>query len=190
MLKQQNDTLVCYLSQIGQYEQLTEEDEQTASKLELVLHNLKLAVHIAKSYARNSDELLDRIQDANLGLMQAAENYDSTRGKFSVCASYYIRASIRNKLTDNYGKSLRKRTTYDVAVDIDDLAHILSVNSEDFNKLCLSRACRYITQKQKKAIKLRLEGYTHQEIASVLKTTYQNVQQLERLAIKTLAKIH
>ena len=69
------------------------------AKEKLIKSNLKLVVHISKRYFRrlvsNSMELIDLIQEGNIGLDRAAEKFDGTRGyKFSTYAYWWIRQAI------------------------------------------------------------------------------------------------
>lgn len=69
-------------------------DGQAATE-HLTSANLRLVVSIAKRYARGGVQLLDLIQDGNLGLMRAVEKFDHERGfKFSTYASWWIRQAI------------------------------------------------------------------------------------------------
>jgi RNA polymerase primary sigma factor len=68
---------------------------------QLVLANLRLAVHTAYSYRGRGLPLEDLIQDGNLGLMRAAEKFDFRRGfKFSTYATAWVRQSIMRGLAD------------------------------------------------------------------------------------------
>jgi RNA polymerase sigma factor (sigma-70 family) len=69
------------------------------AKEKLIKCNLKLVVHIAKRYSRrliaNNMELLDLVQEGNMGLDRAAEKFDGARGyKFSTYAYWWIRQAI------------------------------------------------------------------------------------------------
>ena len=68
----------------------------------LVLANLRLVVKIAMEYRRTWTNVLDLIQEGNLGLLQAVQRFDPTQGvKVSSYAAYWIRAYILKYLIDN-----------------------------------------------------------------------------------------
>ena len=69
----------------------------------LITSNLRLVVKIALEYQRHWTELLDLIQEGNLGLVQAVRKFDPYRGiRFSTYASFWIRAYILKFLMENY----------------------------------------------------------------------------------------
>ncbi len=107
------DTLGRYLAQLRHYPPISREEEhelavrmREAGDLEaarrLVLANLRLVVKVAMEYRRTWTNLLDLIQEGNLGLLQAVQRYDPYQGvKLSSYAVYWIRAYILKFLMDN-----------------------------------------------------------------------------------------
>jgi RNA polymerase primary sigma factor len=75
---------------------------------EMVKAHLRLVVAIAKKYRRNSSlELLDLIQEGNMGLMHAVEKFNYRRGvKVSTYAVWWIRQSIARAIADQ-GRTIR-----------------------------------------------------------------------------------
>lgn len=77
------------------------------AKEELIAHNLRLVVSIARRYRGQGLAFLDLIQEGTLGLIRAAEKFDWRRGlRFSTYATYWIRQSILRGL-DHRGRSIR-----------------------------------------------------------------------------------
>ena len=100
-----DDPVRMYLKEIGRIKLLTPEEEQEIAKKKaegdedarkrMSEANLRLVVSIAKRYVGRGMQLLDLIQEGNLGLMKAVEKFDYTKGyKFSTYATWWIRQSI------------------------------------------------------------------------------------------------
>ncbi len=109
------DPLQRYLQELSQYELLTKEEEREFAirvqeegdrdaAYRLITSNLRLVVKIAIDFQRLwMQNLLDLIQEGNIGLMQAVQKFDPYRGvKFSYYASFWIKAYILKFIMDNW----------------------------------------------------------------------------------------
>lgn len=108
------DPLQVYLKEISRHKLLTpdEEKELTAELLrtgdidvakKLVLANLRLVVKIAFEYRNAYKNIMDLIQEGNIGLMKAVSKYDPSKGaKLSYYASWWIRSYILKFILDNF----------------------------------------------------------------------------------------
>ncbi len=109
------DPLQRYLSEISRYNLLTREEEVSLGKqvqehndqdaaYRLVTSNLRLVVKIALEFQRLwMQNLLDLIQEGNIGLMQAVKKFDPYKNvKFSYYASFWIKAYILKFIMDNW----------------------------------------------------------------------------------------
>ena len=105
------DPVRMYLKEIGKVPLLSPDEEiELAKKIELgdeeakkklAESNLRLVVSIAKRYAGRGMQLLDLIQEGNLGLIKAVEKFDYRKGyKFSTYATWWIRQAITRAIAD------------------------------------------------------------------------------------------
>ncbi len=107
------DAVQTYLKQIGKTPLLTAQEEKDLARRNekgdeqarqrLIRANLRLVVSIAKRYVNRSPNLniLDLIQEGNIGLSKAVEKFDYRRGfKFSTYATWWIRQAITRALAD------------------------------------------------------------------------------------------
>ena len=109
------DPLQRYLVEISQYNLLTRErerelamqvyeDQDPDAAYEMVTSNLRLVVKIALEFQRVwMQNLLDLIQEGNIGLMQAVKKFNPYKNvKFSYYASFWIKAYILKFIMDNW----------------------------------------------------------------------------------------
>lgn len=109
-----SDPLQRYLAEIRRYEVMEPEEQQAMAvkfretgdlslAKKLVTTNLRLVVKIAMEYKSTYTNVLDLIQEGNVGLMKAVSNYDPYKGtRLSYYASWWIRSYILKFLLDNF----------------------------------------------------------------------------------------
>jgi RNA polymerase sigma-32 factor len=108
------DPLQRYLSEMRRYPLLSREEERELAirykehadiqaAYRLVTANLRLVVMIAREYQKATRNLLDLIQEGNIGLMEAVKNFDPYRGvRFPSYAVWWVRAYMIRYLINNW----------------------------------------------------------------------------------------
>jgi RNA polymerase sigma-32 factor len=108
------DPLQRYLAEMRRYPLLSREEERelairykeqedVQAAYGLVTANLRLVVMIAREYQKAARNLLDLIQEGNIGLMEAVKNFDPYRGvRFPSYAVWWVRAYIIRYLINNW----------------------------------------------------------------------------------------
>ena len=132
------------------------------AKEQIIEGNLKLSVHIAKKYQGRGLDLMDLIQEGNIGLIKAISRFDLERGvKFSTYASWWIQQAIQQAIIDR-GRTIRLP------------AHVL-------NKL----------RKLKRSRNYLLQSNTHEpepdKVAKISGMSTQQVESLDRIMPQTVS---
>jgi RNA polymerase sigma-32 factor len=108
------DPMQQYLREVQRHSLLNPEEEHAlavkyvttqdvAAAARLVTANLRLVVKIAYEYRRAYKNIMDLVQEGNIGLMQAVKRYDPYRGvKLSSYAAWWIRAYILRFILNNW----------------------------------------------------------------------------------------
>lgn len=116
------DSLTAYMAELAKHAPISREEEHDLAvkwveekdvdaARRLVLANLRLVVKIAMEYRRAWTNVLDLIQEGNVGLVQATHRFDPYQGvKLSSYAAYWIRAYILKFILDNF-RIVRMGTT-------------------------------------------------------------------------------
>lgn len=108
------DLLYRYMREVQKYPLLTPEEEKELAQeyaktkdpriaMRLVTANLRLVIKIAFEYRTFTHQVLDLIQEGNMGLIQAVKHFDPLRGvRLSHYAQYWIRSYIIYYLLNNH----------------------------------------------------------------------------------------
>jgi RNA polymerase sigma factor (sigma-70 family) len=103
--------LETYLRDISRYHPLTQEQELTLAtrarqgdadaRNQLIQTNLRMVVNIARQYLRPGVELLDLIQEGNIGLITAVDKFDPNMGnRLTTLAFYWINKQMQRFLNN------------------------------------------------------------------------------------------
>jgi RNA polymerase sigma-32 factor len=108
------DPLTAYMQEIRQYEGLTEEEEHALAikykdsgdldaAYKLTTAHLMMVVRIAMTFKREWNNMMDLVQEGNIGLMKAVKNFDPFRGvRLSAYATWWIRSYMLKYILDNW----------------------------------------------------------------------------------------
>lgn len=108
------DPLKRYIHEAGQHPFLTHQEEKDLARLyrdtgdreaarRLVLSHLRLVIKIAHEYKTAYGNLMDLVQEGNLGLMRAVKTFDPDKGvRLSHYATWWIRSFILKHILDNF----------------------------------------------------------------------------------------
>lgn len=109
--------LQIYYREISRFPLLTAEEERKlaqsmangldGARQRLITSNLRLVVKIAQGYADSGVDLIDLIQEGNLGLIEAVDRFDVERGyRLSTYATWWVRRAILSAITE-YSRMIR-----------------------------------------------------------------------------------
>jgi len=109
--------LQIYYREISRFPLLTAEEERKlarsmakgidGARQRLIISNLRLVVKIAQGYADSGVDLIDLIQEGNLGLIEAIDRFDVERGyRLSTYATWWVRRAILSAITE-YSRMIR-----------------------------------------------------------------------------------
>ena len=112
-----NDSVKRYLKEIGKYElysteeelekfnlykNTTDKDKRISIKQDIINHNLRLVVSVAKKYNSLNVPFLDVIQYGNIGLIKAVDKFEPSLGyKFSTYATWWVRQAITRGISED-----------------------------------------------------------------------------------------
>ena len=108
------DALGAYLAEIRKYAILSREEEHelalryhetgdSEAAMRLITSNLRLVVMVAREYQRAIHNLLDLIQEGNVGLLEAVKQFDPHRGvRLPSYAVWWIRAYVIRYVMNNF----------------------------------------------------------------------------------------
>ena len=110
-MKNEDETITLYMNDLKKIPLFTPEEEKdlaekaakgsAAAKNKLVKSNLRFVITIAKTYQGHGLDLADLISEGNLGLINAVDHFDVTKGyRFISYAVWWIRQSIQKALCD------------------------------------------------------------------------------------------
>lgn len=201
-----------YYQEIKKFSSLTIEEEQKLlisikhgdqqARKRLIESNLRLVTNIARQYHRPNVELLDLIQEGNLGLIEAVDKFDCEMGyRFSTFAVWRIRISILKFL----GKD-DKIVSLDTPIKEDGNHLFLSDTIEDKETILGSPSCSRIEMEEPKDLHNQLttlpprerevitllygigmkRSWSLREIANKLGLSHERVRCIKDRAIKRL----
>ena len=104
-----SDAINLYMKELRAYPLLSREEETHYARLSrkgdkesremMIVSNLRLVLKIARKYFYTGIDILDLVEEGNLGLIHAVEKYDPERGfRFSTYATWWIRQNIERAI--------------------------------------------------------------------------------------------
>lgn len=151
------DIVRAYFSHIKNHKILTKDEERrlcmkiALGDLEardtLVLHNLKLVVYLARQFYYSKIDIIDLIQEGNIGLIKAAEKYDVTKNHRFISyarvaiTSYMRRYILCNSSIITHSEEIQRlknkyyKLRYVEKLSDDEVFKLLNISKERFNEV-------------------------------------------------------
>ena len=157
--------LTTYLRDISRYRPLTSEQEialaeqvrkgDEQARDQLICAHLLLVVNIARRYTHPGTDIMDLIQEGNIGLMHAVDMFDPTQGtRFTTYAVYKIHKQIQRFLNKNDDRMI----SLDINVDNGDENLRLSDTIEDKDNTMMEQQFEDIqTRMEQEEVKEQLQ---------------------------------
>ena len=159
---------------------------------------LKLVISLARKYNHNEEDIMDLIQEGNIGLLIAGRRYDKTRGaKFTTYAYHWVKAYIMKEID-------RRRKLRGIMDDDQELTEtnevriipgfVMDAEAEAQNRETKSEIAEIIhslREREQLIIRLRygFDGMKHNlsEIAKILGMSIEGIRKIERRILKKIA---
>lgn len=200
-----SDTLPPPLSREREAE-LLEHPEEEAARRELIEHNLRLVVYIARRFENTGINIEDLISIGTIGLIKAVGTYRVDKNiKLATYASRCIENEILMYLRKNAGR--RGEVSFDEPLNTDwdgnelllsdvlgtDADIVMRPIEEDVDRSLLNQAIRILTPREKTIITLRFglgggREQTQKEVADQLGISQSYISRLEKRIISRLKK--
>jgi len=186
--------------------------EQTARE-ELILPNQPLVFFIAKKYHTPGLPLMDLVQEGNIGLIRATEDFDPSKGRFGTYAFWWVKAYILKAIKKNWlvhvsswRQEANRHDKEDAAlcqmVELEESTTVLSEEDDDpfeaasknETKQVIQRMLSELAPRERRIICLRFgignggKDHTIEEIGRSVGLTRERVRQILSKALVKMRK--
>ena len=193
-----NSLLTTYLRDISRYRPLTPvqelalaqqmQDGDQHARQELICAHLLLVVNIARRYAHPGRDIMDLIQEGNIGLMRAVDMFDHTQGnRLSTLAVYKIHKQIQRFLA----KQQDDFVSLDMEICDDNQRLLLSIEQEEEEERLLDKL-KTLSQHEQQVLRLLygLEGCPEMSYEEVAKHLGIRADSVRRIKMRAMRKIN
>ena len=131
-----------------------------AARDTLMIHNIRFVLMLAHDYVGRGVDYDDLVSSGMLGLEEAARKFNPKRGKFSVCAQYYIRSAMRDTISD-MGQGVRRPLHH--LDQMNQLHRFEDAFERDHDRVPTVEECAANLELPVKTIRFMRRGATHTE---------------------------